>query len=263
MDVMTPLSAASCYAAPLVEIRAFLMILSFSFAAFSFLLLRRQVFTTRSRLFLIYTHLASLAFPPILFATHFGCIAMCLSCATSLTSLLALALPFTIGATALTGFVVIPTFFTYANRTRRMGGWMFSFVSRQTRRLGIGNPKIYLLDRAEPVAFSFRTVRSAIFLSVGLTELLNKKELQAVLLHELAHIAHKASVTKISELLLRFSPFSLLRSFSRSDDAEERRADAFAANAQGSSRWLNSAKRKIGEYNMKPKKDDKKPGCCC
>jgi Zn-dependent protease with chaperone function len=264
MDIMTPISAASCFATPLIEVRTFLTIISISFAVFSFVLLKKSGLSPNGRLGLIFAHLAGLAFPPILLATHFGCMAMCLSCATSLTGLLALVLPFTVGATALAGLFVMPAFFIGINRARKAGGWMPAFVSEHARRLGISAPPVYLLDRAKPVAFSFRTWRSAIFMSVGLSEILSKRELQAVILHEFGHIANKASFLKVSDMLLRLSPFSLLKQFNSADDKEERRADAFAAKAQGTSRWLKSAKRKMTDYgdSMDPKKEPKKP-CCC
>ncbi len=192
--------------------------------------------------------------PFILFATHFGCVAACVACAASLPSLLALALPFTLGATALGGMVLIPSIFIHVNKSRSVGGWMEKFVKRQSGKLGIKSPKIYLLDKTKPVAFSFRTWRSAIFMSVGLSEMLNKKETEAVLLHEIAHIASRASLLKLSAVLMRLSPFSVFRSFNADLGREEKLADGYAISIQRTPRWLNSAKRKIERYKNSQKK---------
>ena len=104
------------------------------------------------------------------------------------------------------------------------------------------------MDKAKPIACSFKSFRSAIFVSVGMLDILSKKEIQAVLLHELAHIKQRSSVLKFSSFLMNvLSPLSLLARFHHDTSKEEREADKFAIRVQRTSKYINSAKKKISE----------------
>src|SRR3989338_4604135 len=99
---------------------------------------------------------------------------------------------------------------------------MKRFVRKHSKKLRLKEPKIYAINKSKPLAFSFRSHKSAIFLSIGLTEILNKKELQAVLLHELAHVKEKSSALKVSNTIMSiFSPFSRLAGFHNNTGREE------------------------------------------
>ena len=86
---------------------------------------------------------------------------------------------------------------------------------------------------------------SAIFVSKKLLSILNRKELEAVLLHELAHISSKSSVFKVSAFLMNFSPLSIFNSFGGDLTLEEKKADEFVIKMQKTNRHLLSAKRKM------------------
>ena len=110
-------------------------------------------------------------------------------------------------------------------------------------------PKIYIFDNANPIAFSFKSLKSMIFISAGLMDLLNKKEIEAVILHELWHIKRKASILTMSVSLLRFfSPLSLLARFHHDSDKEESHADRFAITTQKTDKHLKSAKTKMDKF---------------
>ena len=82
-----------------------------------------------------------------------------------------------------------------------------------------------------------------------MTEILSKKELQAVLLHELAHIKEKSSALKVSSTIMNiFSPFSRLAGFGNNITKEEHKADSFVVKTQKTSKYLQAAKSKIGEF---------------
>ena len=100
-----------------------------------------------------------------------------------------------------------------------------------------------------PMAYSITNIKPSIFLSVGLCELLNKKEREAVLLHELYHIKNNSSFWKFSMSNMKmFSRLSSLSSIKTSLEREEKDADLFAINVSGTDRFLNSAKQKINNF---------------
>ena len=100
------------------------------------------------------------------------------------------------------------------------------------------------------MAFSFRNFRSAVFLSVGLFDILKWKEVQAVILHELAHIKQKSSSLKLSTFMLRvFSPLSVLLKFQHKNTEEEEKADLLAIRMQKTDKHIRSARRKLVEYS--------------
>ena len=86
-------------------------------------------------------------------------------------------------------------------------------------------------------------------------DLLNKKEIEAVILHEIAHLKRKASVLTTSLSILKvFSPMSLIARFHNDFGDEEYAADTFAIKEQKTGRHIASAKRKIdGFYSAKSK----------
>ena len=89
-----------------------------------------------------------------------------------------------------------------------------------------------------------------------LENLLSKKEIVAVLLHEIAHIKNRTSVFKIASFFTRIvSPLARFTTFSEELSKEESRADDFAFEIQKTYRHINSAKRKIDRYNASTKYD--------
>lgn len=119
---------------------------------------------------------------------------------------------------------------------------------KQFKRLGESTgikAELFLLDKAKPVAFA---LGKNVFISVGMFDLLSKKEMSAVLLHELHHIKSRSSWMKFSNAFVHV--FSPLAWFSPSSvEAEERAADAFASAIQGTAKHLASAKRKVDAFH--------------
>ena len=229
-----------------------LLIASLSFiVSISLLLaLKKFSFSTKSKIVIIYSHLTTLLFPLILLTTNVGCAAVCASCYTNVYHLFGLVIPTTFFISTAIGFMVIPAAFVYSNRNSALSeGNVYNFVKKSSSSMKIKQPKVYILNKSSPVAFSFRNFKSAIFLSVGMFEIMKWKEVQAVILHELAHIKQKSSALKLSTFFMRiFSPLSIILKFHHNNKEEEKKADRLASKIQGTDRYLKSARNKILEY---------------
>ncbi len=227
-----------------------LIIISLSISASLILLLKMFSLSTKAKIVVIYSHISTLLFPLVLFTTNIGCASVCASCYTDVSQLVSLAIPTTFLVSTIAGFAVIPTVFVYSNRKREIkNGKVFEFVKSSSRKLKIRQPKIYSINTSKPVAFSFRNFKSAVFLSVGLFDILRWKEVQAVILHELAHIKQKSSALKLSTFFLKvFSPVSILLRFHHNNNDEERKADLLASKLQGTDKFIKSARNKICRY---------------
>jgi Zn-dependent protease with chaperone function len=171
-------------------------------------------------------------------------------CAENILHVLGYALPTTLLVGTLTGFIAIPVLFRLSSKKSEIDvKWIINFVKKQSKLMNIKVPKMYIADNAKPVAFSFRSLKSAIFMSVSMFEIMNKQEIKAIILHELAHIKQKSSVLKFSNSLLRYvSPLSILARFNMDSGPEEEKADEFVVKTQGTDRYVLSAKRKLAEY---------------
>lgn len=213
-------------------------------------ILKKFNLSTKLKISLIYAHLTALFFPFVLFTTNVACGSFCLSCYSNILEMAAISFPTTLVLATISGFIMIPTFFIVSNKKMEIKNKeILKFVKSYSIKLQLKMPKIYAVNKAEPIAFSFRSFKSAIFLSVGLLDILNKREIEAILLHELAHIKAKSSALKFSSNILRlFSPLSLLARFSHDSNKEEIIADKFAIREQKTERYILSAKRKIGDY---------------
>ena len=227
-----------------------ILLSSASFAiAVTLLIAIKKSRLAKLRIAFIYLHLTALFFPFFLLTTNIACGALCMPCYNNTLHLISYALPATLAFSTLAGFVLIPALYIYSNRQREIRNKAITgFVRRYSRILRIRRPGIYATDSTKPVAFSFRSFRSAIFLSVRLLEILNGKEAEAILLHELAHIKQRASAVKLSRIFMNvFSPLSF---FAVPHDSleEEKDADRLAASVQGTRKHILSAKKKIREF---------------
>lgn len=234
------------------EMKMLMAIASFAIAMLIMILIKMSSHrSTKLRVSLIYAHLISLFFPFVLFSINTTCGMLCMSCYNNLSHLISYVMPATLTAGTLAGFVVLPYFFIFSSRRREItGGSVIDIMRKYSSILSIKVPKAYLIDKQKPIAFSFRSFRHAIFISVGMLEMFRYKEIEAVLLHEMSHIARKASALKFSSSMLRLlSPLSILSGFSHDSDADERRADKFAYRMQGTWKYVKSAKRKMSEYD--------------
>jgi heat shock protein HtpX len=83
---------------------------------------------------------------------------------------------------------------TPSNETER---WLVGTVERQAKQAGIGMPEVAVYDSPDPNAFAtgmFRN-KALVAVSTGLLRLMNKQEVEAVLGHEISHVANGDMVT--------------------------------------------------------------------
>lgn len=81
-----------------------------------------------------------------------------------------------------------------ANDTER---WLLSTVQRQAQRANIGIPEVGIFNSPDPNAFATGARRNSalVAVSVGLLQNMNKDEVEAVLAHEVSHVANGDMVT--------------------------------------------------------------------
>ncbi|MDW8479804.1 MAG: protease HtpX [Xanthomonadales bacterium] len=75
--------------------------------------------------------------------------------------------------------------------------WLLETVARQAREAGIGMPEVAIYDAPEPNAFATGMSRNhaLVAVSTGLLRAMNRDEVEAVLGHEVAHVANGDMVT--------------------------------------------------------------------
>jgi len=121
-------------------------------------------------------------------------------------------------------------------------------IRKYATKLNLKKPDVHIINAAKPTAFALSAITSKIFVSVGLIDLLTKKELEAVLLHELGHIKNRSSSIKFWTLLAQ--SLSPLAAFSHSHlDQEEVKADQVAVTLQKSNLFIRNAKKRLAEYH--------------
>lgn len=189
---------------------------------------------------LLYAHLLFLLSPLFYFALSVNC-SMGMAqgliewCTTMITKFIIYLLPPLIVISFIVGYALLPRL--YSRIAKPLPLKSFKALCTST---GIG-AQLFLIDKAKPTAFTFG---KKIFLSVGMCELLSKRELEAVLLHELYHIHSRASWGKFSVGFVKL--FSPIARFSASSvECEEKCADEFAETMQKTSRFINTAKKKV------------------
>ncbi len=220
-------------------------IASLAISLLLFLQLNSKSLSQKQRIFLVYLHLAFLFAPLVFIALSISCQASSIACAVTITQFLLYSLPAILLITVVAGFILLPRYYTQTGL--KAHGQLQEFVNKEAKRLKLKKiPLVYSVDSGKPSAFTLGFFSPRIFVSVGMQEVLGKKELEAVLLHELAHVKNASSWFKFSSAVLKaFSPFSIVRGFGFAVEAEEKRADAYAVRMQGTARHLNSAKRKV------------------
>ncbi len=216
-----------------------------SFVAVSMLLGFCMLFLWRysNKTWLLYAHLGFILAPLFYFAFSINCnLSLVKSilgfCTTIFAKLVLYGLPPTMLATFILGSILVPAFYKRRGKLTKL--LSFSNLCRKTKI----SAKLYVLDKAKPVAFAFADF---IFVSVGMFELLSRKEVEAVLLHELYHVKRQSSWSKFTHAFVgRFSPFArfLLPSILK----EEYLADSFARKIQGTNKYLAGARRKVRRY---------------
>jgi heat shock protein HtpX len=75
--------------------------------------------------------------------------------------------------------------------------WLVSTVERQAKEAGIGMPEVAIFDSPDPNAFAtgMRRNNALVAVSTGLLRLMDKREAEAVLGHEITHVANGDMVT--------------------------------------------------------------------
>jgi heat shock protein HtpX len=75
--------------------------------------------------------------------------------------------------------------------------WLLATVEREARAAGIGMPEVAVFNAAEPNAFATGASRdhALVAVSTGLLQTMNQDEIEAVLGHEISHVANGDMVT--------------------------------------------------------------------
>jgi heat shock protein HtpX len=75
--------------------------------------------------------------------------------------------------------------------------WLLSTVESQAKRVGIGMPEVGVFDHASPNAFAtgWNKNNALVAVSTGLLRQMNRDEVEAVLAHEVTHVANGDMVT--------------------------------------------------------------------
>lgn len=234
----------------LSPVKAGIVVFSLAIAIAALVMLRKlKAATTKQKLSLLYVHVFAFVFPFFFYAFFRGCQSYFRTC--SQANAIATMLGLTAFISMIIAAAVAPLVFVkrQAGRgTALKGSYWNRFVAKHAEALSIRQPRIFVLNTASPVAFSFSFLSSRIFLSAGLFDILSKREIEAILLHELAHIKSSASVMRLSGHVARLlSPFARLANFLGGNSVadEEDAADSFAVETQGSARHLELAKKKI------------------
>ncbi len=189
---------------------------------------------------MLYAHLMFVLSPLFYFALSINCSMSLVNgllswCTAVLAKFVIYVVPPLIAGTFLAGYALIPYFYKKLAKSLSLGSF-----KKLCALTGI-KAELFLIDKAKPVAF---TLKNKIFISVGMFELLSKKELEAVLLHELYHVKSRASWGKFSSSFVKlFSPIAWFSACSV--EKEERAADAFAAKKQNTWAFVKSAQRKV------------------
>jgi heat shock protein HtpX len=75
--------------------------------------------------------------------------------------------------------------------------WLLSVVERHARAVGVGMPEVGIFDSPAPNAFATGASRNSalVAVSTGLLQRMNREEIEAVLGHEMTHVANGDMVT--------------------------------------------------------------------
>lgn len=196
----------------------------------------------------LYAHLFFLLVPLLDFAVGVPCQTPFLQglqtfCSVVITRTVILLIPVALVLAVVLGYCVAPAMYKRMYGAKPLKGARYRELARAA---GIPDARFWVLDTAKPVAFSFGR---DVLMSVGMFELLAKKEQDAVMFHELGHVRQQSSVSKFSLWLARlFSPLAHFASVGAHVGAEEHAADRFAAQLQGTMKHVRAAKQKLRAF---------------
>ena len=114
-----------------------------------------------------------------------------------------------------------------------------TIVSDLARRMGIPEPKLYLVDRPEPNAFATGRdpEHAAVAVTSGLLQLMDEREVRGVLAHELSHVLNRdtligtiaATIAGAISFLAQMAQFQLLFGGGRDEEGGGNALGALAA----------------------------------
>lgn len=214
--------------------------------AFYFMFYRSE--QIRLKIHFLILHVFFIFFPFVYTALMWKCVMPTIMCTPKMMIfLIAIGAVFSI----LLSYFILPYVYDWSiNKNMIKKGYYKDFVSRTSKSIKVKEPKIYLINDIKPYAYSITNLNPSIFVSVGLFELLTKKETEAVLLHELYHHKSRTYFWKFSINMLRmFTPLATFISDAEPTEKEERMADMFAEEMQKTNKYLSSAKKKIVEFS--------------
>jgi heat shock protein HtpX len=124
--------------------------------------------------------------------------------------------------------------------------WLVGTVKRQAEQAGIGMPEVAVFDSPDPNAFATGMFRNSalVAVSTGLLRLMNKQEVEAVLGHEISHVANgdMVTLTLIQGVLNTFVIF-VAHIVSSQFERGEFRADAGGADLEGAPAMASALNR--------------------
>lgn len=223
--------------------------LAIAIAVLCFIMLKWGNAGQRARIYLIYAHIFAIIFPFVYYAFNSTCAASSSFFFCKNAQQLIYIMVLTLFSSIIIGYLLAPKLLHLSRSKEVHHPFLSEFIEDISKRYKIKKSTLHIVDSAKPFAFSISTIRAYIFVSIGLNELLSKREIEAVLLHELGHIKNRTSFLKFSSLLHRIiSPFAHFTGLNKELGMEERKADEFAASVQGTDKYLKSAKIKVEEF---------------
>lgn len=207
------------------------------------------IWKEKNKSWLILSHILFLIVPFIFIANQINCSLGLISgllafCTKIITELVMYFIPTAIILSFIFGYWIVPLFYRRAFNAKKHNNHL---VKRYSRLLKL-KIDFYLMDIAKPLAFS---LKKSVFISVGMFELLNKKEIEAVLLHEIGHVKNNSSLNKFTALFARIAtPMASFSIVEHKIKNHERIADNFAIKSQKTRKYINSAREKIIKYNQ-------------
>lgn len=204
----------------------------------TFLIIARRSVNPRRKLMFLRIHLIFVFAPLIFLAFTWECGMPLLSCGPMKTLV---SIPAAVLASYVAGLILLPNLYVRSLRAKSLN---HNLAGKLTKFLGV-EPKFYLIDKQEPLAF-VRPNKHSIYFSVGLLDIMTKRELEAVLLHEAHHIKSHSPDFKFSLLFSKIlSPISWLCSMKTDDEVD---ADEFASSIQGTRSYIKTARKKITDF---------------
>jgi len=86
-----------------------------------------------------------------------------------------------------TSYVFTP-FIAKIGLKRRIDRKIEGILAKEAAKLGVPSPELYLFEDSNKSAFVVSALSKTVFISTGLVESFNRKELRIVLMHELLHL---------------------------------------------------------------------------